>query len=88
MKLYKIINETQIEEFPNWIKKDGIVYTNDQAIDLAIKSKLWFPLIINEVPQFDNETQQIRRFYYLKDESIVLDWVVYNINTLLDANLE
>ena len=38
MKLYRTINSTLIEEFPDYIKAGDVVYTNATAQELALKS--------------------------------------------------
>lgn len=88
MKLYQIINETLVREFPDWIESNGTIYTNEEAKSLAIESGLWYPLIVNDVPEFDSSYQYIIKNYYLEDDHIVLDWIIHNVDNTLDANME
>lgn len=76
MKLYKIISETLVQQFPGWISVNGTVYTNAAAERLAIESGEWFPLRINPTPVYDPETEYIVKRYSLVGDTIVCDWEV------------
>lgn len=69
--IYRIINESLIEQFPLWIEKNGIVYTNAAAEAIA---EGWYPLEIQPVPEFDEETEYLIKKYALVDNKIILNW--------------
>ena len=50
-ELYKMTDVKHvIKKFKNWIKVDGIIYTNEEAIEIA-KTKGYKPLVETEKPE-------------------------------------
>ena len=88
MNLYRIINENLVEQFPNWIVRDNIIYTNSAAQEFALESGEWYTMIINQLPEFDESTQYLIKRYHLEGDTIILDWDVHNLTSGVDANLE
>lgn len=79
--LVKMISENEIEELnPDYIIVDGVVYTNPRNnpnIDLkALGYKNFF---VDDVPEFDGETQKAERYYYDNGDTIHRGWKIYNL---------
>lgn len=79
--LVKMISENEIEELnPDYIIVDGVVYTNPKNnpnIDLkALGYKNFF---VDDIPEFDGETQKAERYYYDNGDVIHRGWKIYNL---------
>ena len=75
MELYRIINNTLVERFPDFWVDGDTVYTNNSAEEFALQSGEWHRLIVNSIPEIE-EGQFVTKNYHLDDDNIVLDWVV------------
>ena len=85
--LYQIINENLVRQFPNFIERGGMVYTNESAEQRAKKSGEWYELVTTPQPEYDPETQYLARTYRQEDDAIYLDWVVKQ-RTLVGSGVE
>ena len=77
ISLYKIKTKYSITKFPNWIKVDGKIYTNEASIPYAITDG-WKELLIEEQPECDEETEYIVP-YYEEEEKIIQKWEIREI---------
>ena len=76
--LYKIINESQIQQFPLHIEVNELVYTNQLAEEKALESGEWFPLVTEDMPEYNAETQYLTKQYTQGGNQIRLSWVVHD----------
>jgi hypothetical protein len=82
--LYKILNETSIQQFSGYIEVDGLVYTNQLAEEKALESGEWFPLVAEDMPEYDTETQYLTKQYTQEGNQIRLSWAVHD-NPVLET---
>lgn len=77
--LYKFINEHSIKRFRGWWKVNETIVTNADAEALALASGEWFPLIEDEQPEYNPETQYLDYSYEQEAEAIRKVWEVVDI---------
>lgn len=79
--LVKMISENEIEELnPDYIIVDGVVYTNPKNNpDIDLKALGYKNFFIDDVPEFDGETQKAERYYYDNGDTIHRGWKIYNL---------
>ena len=76
--IYKIINENQIQQFPLHIEINGQVYTNALAEEKALETGEWFPLRVQEIPEYNSETQYLLKHYEQHEDHIYQYWTIEN----------
>ena len=76
--LVKYKTETSVERFKGWIKKDDKIYTNHKAEEIALKEN-WKPLIIDEQPEYDIETQYLTIYYIDEENNVKQMWKINDI---------
>lgn len=81
MRYVKIISENEIDDlYPKYLEKDGMIYTNPLHNPNINLSELGYKeLVIDEMPQFDEETQRLEMFYQDKGDTIHRSWRVINL---------
>ena len=68
--IYKYISEKQIRRFSGWWKtEDNTIVTNSEAERYAIASGEWKPLVVEDEPTYDPETQYLD-YHYVDGEVI------------------
>lgn len=77
--LYKHINENRIQKFHGWWKVENTIVTNADAEALALASGEWKPLIEDEPPEYNPETQYLDYTYALEADAIRKVWEVIDI---------
>lgn len=77
-KYYKFISQNSIEEY-----KKPYVYVDDLQISHPSKEVLLMagikPLVVKEVPQYDEDAQYIEAYYEDEETQITQKWNVYDI---------
>lgn len=68
--IYKFINDKYIQRFHGWWKVENSIVTNADAEALALASGEWFPLIEDEPPEYNPETQYLDYHYEQETETI------------------
>lgn len=79
--LAKMINENEIEELnSDYIVIDGVVYTNPKNNpNINLEALGYKQLVINDIPEYDVETQKAVRYYYSNGDTIYRGWRIYNL---------
>ena len=78
MKLYRFINEERIERYnKKYVYLDGVQISNPSLETLARANIK--PLGEGETPAYNEETQFIQPYYVNKDNVILREWKVCNI---------
>ena len=77
--LYKYKSEHSIQRFHGWWKVNETIVTNADAEALALASGEWFPLVIDEEPTYDPETQYLDYHYEQETEAIRKVYTVVDI---------
>lgn len=77
--LFKFINERRIKKFHGWWKVENTIVTNADAEALALASGEWKPLIEDEPPKYNPETQYLDYHYEQEVEAIRKVWEVVDI---------
>ena len=73
--LVKLKSSREIEYFPNWIQTGDKIYTNAQAEEIALKQG-FKPLVIDEAPPYDEQTQYLDVMYVEESDRIRQIWLV------------
>lgn len=77
--LYKLINEHSIQRFNGWWKVNNTIVTNADAEALALSSGEWYPLIEDELPTYNPETQYLDYTYVQEADAIRKVYMVVDI---------
>ena len=78
--LVKIVGENEIEELGDWIKVGNTIYTNPaHNPNIDIKALGYKQLFIDDILEFDSNTQRIQRYYYDDGEFIHRAWKVIDL---------
>lgn len=77
--IYKYINDKYIQKFHGWYQSGETIVTNSDAKALALASGEWKPLIEDEPPEYDPQTQYLDYRYEQEAEAIRKVYTVVDI---------
>ena len=77
--IFKFINEKYIQRFSEWWKVGDTIVTNAAAEEYALASGEWFPLVTDEPPEYNLETQYLDYTYVQEAEAIRKVYTVVDI---------
>ena len=77
----KLINETTIDGLnPNYINHNGTIYTNPlNNPNINLKELGYKPLVVNEMPNHNPDTQKVVMKYVETDNQITRTWEVQDL---------
>lgn len=77
MKFYKFINEHYIEEYTKpYVYVDDVQISYPSA-EILLRADIK-PLIVEEVPEYNEDTQYVESYYVETDTEIIQKWNVYD----------
>ena len=79
--LVKLNANGQITYFPGWIEHKDKIYTNAAAEEIA-QQYGWKPLVTDETPPYDEETQYLDIMYVEETDCVRQMWVIKNYDSV------
>ena len=80
MKLYKLVDGMLKKYNGGFVVLDNIIYTN--PTDEDIRKAGYKPMIVDEEPMYDGETQYLEKVYEDTDEAILVHWEIREIEII------
>ena len=76
--MYKFINEHHIEEYTKpYVYVDGLQVSHP-SVEVLLMARIK-PLVVEEVPPYDEDTQYVEAYYEDGETQIMQKWSVYDI---------
>lgn len=80
MKHYKFISEYYIEEYTNPYVYVGGIQVSYPSPEVLLMAGIK-PLVVEEMPEYNEETQYVMQYYVDRETEITQKWNVYDIPT-------